>query len=218
MRHDEDREMWELTRALGMPHFADCKNAEDFMCTRAKALFLFAAQLRTVSRPVPMPNSDYTLDQHTVLENGVRFSAAAAELGMRLGCGLAQVAEIVRTVQNLVQGCSGAEDWVRGNVPRQLQRKHNVRSVRDAVRMDPSQIRDKSFREAVRGLPDPRVVVRARLEAVEKSKFTAGGARSRLELEISVANAGGPGVYRSPHFVKAKPYTYYLLAGRDEKV
>lgn len=120
VRHEEDREMWELTNSLGLPHFADCRNAEDFMCTRAKALFLLVAQLRAVSRPVPMPNSDYTLDQHTVLENGVRFSAAAAELGMRLGCGLAQVAEIVQTVQGLVQGCSDAADWVAGNVPRQV--------------------------------------------------------------------------------------------------
>lgn len=102
VRHEEDREMWELTSSLGLQHFADCKAAEDFMCTRAKALFLLVAQLRAGSRPVQMPNSDYTLDQHTVLENGVRFSAAAAELGMRLGCGLAQVVEIVRTVQGLV--------------------------------------------------------------------------------------------------------------------
>lgn len=62
VRHEEDREMWELTSSLRLPHFADCKVAEDFMCTRAKALFLLAAQLRAGSRPVTMPNSDYTLD------------------------------------------------------------------------------------------------------------------------------------------------------------
>lgn len=90
--------------------------------------------------------------------------------------------------------------------------------MRDAVRLNPAKVGDKKLREAVRGLPDPRIVVRARLEADEKAKISADAAGARLVLEISISNAGGPGVYRSPRFVKAKPYTYYLLAGRDTRV
>ena len=89
-----------------------------------------------------------------------------------------------------------------------------MKTIRDAVRLDTAKIRDKRLRDALRGLPDPRVVVRARLEAGEEKKLSG----ARLVLEIQVTGAGGPGVYRSPRFVKAKPYTYYLIAGKDEKV
>lgn len=137
---------------------------------------------------------------------------------MKLGCGMTQVIEIVKTVQGLVQGCSDAEDWVVGNVSRDVRRRFGVKTVRDAVRLDRAKVRDKGLREALCGLPDPRIVARASLEVGQTKDFLAKVTASSLKLEVSIVGAGGPGVYRSSRFVKAKPYTYYIIAGKDEKV